>query len=944
MSESNQEKPASEKATEKEKSPWADSICLPETTFAMRAQLPVKEPTIIDYWQKNRIYKKIIDTRRAEGAPSFILHDGPPYANGNFHTGHALNKTLKDMIVKYKTLQGFYAPYVPGWDCHGLPIELAVMKKLANRKKGEDKDPQKVREACRAYAAEFITIQANDQSRFGVFWDHDHLDNLSDKSRKSNRNFYFTMSSDYESGILSAFRDLFAKGLIYKGKKPVYWDTKAQTAMAEAEVEYENHTSPSVYVAFEVENPDGFAGDLKPEKVVIWTTTPWTLPANLAVCFHPEFVYNIYKTPKGNIVIAGGLEEPFFAATGLTFSEKAPVSKEVIEQLVVRHPFVDRQSKVVFGDHVTLEAGTGVVHTAPGHGLDDYRVGLEYGLEPYSPVDHRGRYTSEFAMMEGEYVFDANEKIIELLKNSGALLAREDIEHSYPHSWRSHSPLIFRATPQWFLEVEPLRKSALEKTKEVEWIPSWGQSRFESMVENRPDWCLSRQRHWGVPIPAFTCSKCQSTHMDLASLDYIIEKVDKEGIEIWFDKPASELLPSGTVCGNCGNDQFEKENDILDVWFDSGVSWYATLKKNSDLSFPADMYLEGSDQHRGWFQSSLWPALGLEGQAPYKKVLTHGYVLDEKGKAMSKSLGNVISPITDIIPKYGADILRLWVSSEDYRTDNRIGLDMMDRLADSYRKIRNTFRYILGNLQDGADAGTLGADSVTEPVDKWALHELALLGERLSAAYEKSEFHQVYHRTLAYCTVILSNTYFDIVRDRLYCDDNKTHPGKNPGSAGKRNSTRAALKIILESLNRFIAPVLSFTAEEIHQVYAPERSVFEERWPELSAWRNDSLGEKFAPLWELKDEVNLKLEEARGKQLIKASLEAVVAIPSEKIEKTSFSGSELAFYLVVSEVKPAEGGEIIVEKSSHPKCPRCWIFQPLEPSGLCKRCDSVATL
>jgi isoleucyl-tRNA synthetase len=931
-----------EKANVKEQNKWSATICLPKTEFPMRAQLPEKEPHIIEYWQKNLIFTKILESRKAAGAPSFVLHDGPPYANGNFHVGHALNKILKDIINKFNLVTGHYAPYVPGWDCHGLPIELAVIKKLVNRKKDEEKDPRKVREACRKYAAEFIEIQAKDQSRFGVFWDNSNMASLDDKTKSAPKNFYYTMSADYEAGILEAFRDLFKAGYIYKGKKPVYWDTVARTAMAEAEVEYEEHTSPSIYVAFPVKNNvGGFSKrDIHPEFVVIWTTTPWTLPANLALCFHPEFSYAAYTTNRGNLVIAEGLEESFFKTTGLNFTSKEKITRDDVEKIRAAHPFIDRESKIVFGDHVTLEAGTGVVHTAPGHGLDDYRVGLAYDLPPYSPVDHRGRYTSEFALMQDTYVFDANEKIIALLKDKSLLLHHAPITHSYPHSWRSHSPLIFRATPQWFFKVEGLRELALEKTKNVEWIPGWGQKRFESMVENRPDWCLSRQRSWGVPIPAFTCKKCGHTLMNEKTLDYIISLVKEKGIEIWFDKEAGELIPANVVCPACDGGEFEKENDILDVWFDSGVSWYSVLKKNSDLKFPADLYLEGSDQHRGWFQSSLWPALALEKTTPYKKVLTHGYVLDEKGRAMSKSLGNVISPVTDIIPKYGADILRLWVSSEDYRTDNRISFDMLDRLSDSYRKIRNTFRYMLGNLGDGKNTNAINPSQIHDEIDLWALHELAALGEKIKKAYESYEFHQVYQRILAFCTITLSNTYFDIIRDRLYCDAQPDN-AKSDEFTAKRSSSLATLKIIFENLLVWMSPVLSFTAEEIQRLYNPEKSVFELTWPDISSWKNEKLEKKYAPAWLLKDCVNTVIENARTAGLIKASLESSVFLPQDEIKSTNFSPDELAFLLVVSDVQITQGAEIEVKKSTKQKCGRCWIYRDLNENGLCPRCAQV---
>jgi len=925
-----------------EKSSWSESIKLPKTVFPMKAGLAQKEPHLVNYWSKNSILSRINKKRAEKKAPRFVLHDGPPYANGNFHVGHSLNKILKDIINKFYLLNGYQVPYVPGWDCHGLPIELAVLKKLSNRKKGEENNPAFVRKACRDYASDFIKIQAQDQSRFGVLWDDSYLEKTSEKEQETLPNFYYTMSSDYEAGILEAFRDLFQKKYIYKGKKPVYWDTVARTAMAEAEVEYEQHTSPSIYVKFPISDNSSFANSIKPEFIAIWTTTPWTLPANLALCFHSEFEYNVYKTNAGNIIIAAGLEEAFFSKTGLTFSSKEKVEKASIENCTAQHPFLERKSLIVYGSHVTLEAGTGIVHTAPGHGLDDYKVGLEYQLEPYSPVDHRGRYTSEFAMMEGVYVFDANEKIIELLKEKNLLINRTDIEHSYPHSWRSHSPLIFRATPQWFFRVDELKDRALEEAAKVKWIPAWGQKRFESMIENRPDWCLSRQRQWGVPIPAFTCSKCGETHMTVESLNHVINLIKEKGLEIWFDYKSEELLPSQSKCLKCGSDKLEKENDILDVWFDSGVSWYNVLKKNPSLNFPADIYLEGSDQHRGWFQSSLWPAIALENQAPYKQVITHAYVLDEKGKAMSKSLGNVISPVDDIIPKYGADILRLWVCSEDYKNDNRISFDMLDRLSDSYRKIRNTFRYILGNLDDGEESKNLPEDVINEDIDLWVLNELALLAEKVENGYKNFEFHQVYQRILSFCTVTLSNTYFDIIRDRLYCDVSSANTRESE-FAGNRKSSIKTLQIIMDHLLIWLSPVLSFTTEEIyHVLHSGENSVFESSWPTtVSKWLNPAISEKLLPVWELKDRVNGYLEEARTKQIIKSSLEATVYLPESELSECSVSPEELDFYLVVSEIKASHESDIHIAKSEKQKCPRCWIYRDLTEKGLCPRCSRV---
>ncbi len=930
------------KENEQEKNPWSHTICLPQTEFPMRGNLPQREPEIQKFWEENKVYKKILESRRKSGAPVFLLHDGPPYANGNFHTGHALNKILKDTINKYHTLQGKYVPYIPGWDCHGLPIELAVQKKLANKKDSSDKDPIIIRRESRAYATNFIKIQAKDQSRFGVFWDNSEVETLTPENQFNPSTFYYTMSPQYEASILKAFRDIYSKGHIYKGKKPVYWCPVTATAHAEAEIEYKEAVSPSIYVAFPASHKD-----LPQESfVVIWTTTPWTLPANLGVSFHPEFSYALYNTPAGHLLIAEGLEEKFFAATNLSFSAKESLSQEQISELTVQHPFLDRESKVLFGDHVTLEAGTGIVHTAPGHGMDDYKVGLDAGLEPYSPVDHYGRYTDEFPLMAGMKVKDANPKILELLQEKGRLIHSSEIRHQYPHSWRSHAPLIMRATPQWFFAMDGLRAEALREAGRTLWIPDWGENRFKAMIENRPDWCLSRQRHWGVPIPAFTCEKCGETHMSTHSLDHIISLVEQHGIEVWFDRAASELLPPGATCEKCGHNQFAKETDILDVWFDSGVSWYSVLKDRDDTPIPADVYLEGSDQHRGWFQSSLWPSLAIEGKAPFKRVITHGYILDEKGRAMSKSLGNGIEPNTDIIPKFGADILRLWVASEDYRTDNTIGMDKLSHLAESYRKIRNTFRYILGNLRDGKEVETLSSRDVTDKIDLYFLNELALLAEEITNAYEKYEFHMVYQKVLHFCTVTLSSQYFDIIRDRLYCDATPDASGSQTAEAARRRSSLSALKIISDALMVYLAPILSFTMEEIFQLTSNGKdSVFSQAWPNVSIWKNDSLAEEFESLWKLKDFANRQMEQLRKNDAIGSSTEAMVEISGQDL--STFSPDEIARAFVVSAVvrdSSLSPGILRVKKAEGEKCPRCWIHAPLTEKGLCPRCSSVVTI
>ena len=898
----------------------------------MKANLAQREPSIIEFWQKNQIYSRLVQERK-DSTKRFILHDGPPYANGHLHAGHALNKILKDMINKFHILQGYYVNYIPGWDCHGLPIELAVIKKLANKKNDSHRNPTIIRKACRDYALEYMNLQAKDQTRMGVFWHHSGKEIKAGSSENNGRDLhiYFTMSRSFESSVLETLKELFIKGLVYRGKRPIHWCSSCATALAEAEVEYRMHTSPSIYVAFPVKNRENTS-------VIIWTTTPWTLPANLGVCFHPEFEYSVYQIKEGanskNIIIASGLEEDFFEKTGLKVISKSRLGEADIQKLEVGHPFLDQRSHVLFGKHVTLEAGTGIVHTAPGHGDDDHLVGQKYNLDIYSPVDHRGRFTEEFSQMAGVKVFDANPRIIELLKEKKALIKETTLEHNYPHCWRCHKPLIFRATPQWFLSVGKLKDLAFEKIKKVQWIPDWGESRFQSTIEKRPDWCLSRQRYWGVPIPSFSCTNCGQSYMEKESFEQIIDRVKKHGIEVWFEKKTHELLPQDVQC-ECGSKEFQKETDILDVWFDSGVSWNAVLKQNPELSFPADLYLEGSDQHRGWFQSSLWPALAIEKEPPYRKVLTHGYVLDEKGRAMSKSLGNVISPVQDIIPKYGGDVLRLWAASEDYRSDNTIGFNILNQLSDSYRKIRNTFRYMLGNLQDGRFSPTQEKTGITNELDKWILHRLALLGNQMKRAYQDYEFHTVYQRALRFCTIDLSQVYFDIIRDSLYCDDS---PDKVVSSS--RRSSLTTLRIILDHLNVWFAPILSFTMEEVYQTLGQKnnKSIFQELWPDCSHWIDQSLSDQFDAVWELKDKVNIELENARAQKEIGSSVDASVFLPKDH-ERLPFSTKLIAEYLVVSEVSFTDSKEIQVKLSGKEKCSRCWLRRKLSEFGVCDRCS-----
>jgi len=732
---------------------YSKTVNLPKSDFPMKANLPNREPAFLKKWEDDQIYKKIQESRKDK--ETFILHDGPPYANGHIHIGHALNKILKDVIVKHKTMMGYRAPYVPGWDCHGLPIELNVTKKLGKNARSMPKVD--IRKGCREYAEDFVSLQADEFKRLGVFAEYD--------------NPYKTLTNDYEAKIIDVFAELLEKKYIYRSKKPIYWCSTCVTALAEAEVEYDEHTSTSIYTKFPVESSsievDGI--DKDHAHVVIWTTTPWTLPANLAVSFNPEFGYSAYKYGSEYYIFADGLLDQFEKKTGLTNDGQIVLSRQDIEKFTVLHPFIDRESMVVFGRHVTLEQGTGVVHTAPGHGHDDYLIGLEYGLEVYCPVDDYGKYTEDFPEMKGTKVFEANSQIIEMLKEHNRLIYTEDIEHSYPHCWRCKKPLIYRATEQWFLGIDHdnMREKGIEVVDKTKWIPAWGESRFRSMVEGRPDWCLSRQRTWGVPIPSFRCADCGENLMTTETVQHFAKIARSENVDAWYSREIEDLLPEGTKC-KCGSTNFIKETDILDVWFDSGVSNMAVLDEREDHSWPADLYLEGSDQHRGWFQSSLWPALALKGEAPYKAVLTHGFVLDDKGKAMSKSIGNVIAP-EKLINQFGADILRLWVTSEDYRNDLRIGMDMVKQVSDSYRKIRNTFKFILGNISDFQDENKVAYDELMD-LDKWILHKLKKLHNEIIAHYENFEFHLVYRKIVNFCAIELSSIYFDISKDILYVE------------------------------------------------------------------------------------------------------------------------------------------------------------------------------
>ncbi len=920
---------------------YKTTLNLPKTDFPMKANLRDLEPKTIENWQREKIYDQL--QKHSEGKKTYILHDGPPYANGHIHIGHALNKILKDIIVKFKTMEGFRSPYVPGWDCHGLPIEHQVLKNLGPKKDAMGK--HEIRKLCRDYAGKFITIQRDEFKRLGVFGDWD--------------NPYLTMNYPYEASIVRELGKFVGAGGVYKGKKPVYWCGFDETALAEAEVEYAEHESPSVYVRFALPEAEKALPALKGKKtsIVIWTTTPWTLVANLAVALHPEFDYVAVETKGEVLILAEGLSRQSLEKFGITdhkIIEKFKGKK--LEGLKARHPFLDRDSLVILGDHVTLEAGTGAVHTAPGHGQEDYEVGLKYGLDIYAPVDQKGRFTKEAGEFAGQQVFKANKAIIELLQNRGALMAEEKISHSYPHCWRCKNPVIFRATEQWFISMKKndLLRKTVENANSVAWVPGWGKDRFLSMIENRPDWCISRQRAWGVSIAAFTCTDCGHLLLEKPVIDHVADIVEKEGSDVWFIKPASDLLPPGTSCKKCGKQNFEKEMDILDVWFDSGVSHAAVLKQRKELSWPADMYLEGSDQHRGWFQSSLLASVGTTGKAPYRTVLTHGFTVDGSGKKMSKSSGNVVAP-QEVIDKYGAEVLRLWVSAADYRDDIRISQEILTHLAEAYRRIRNTSRYLLGNLSDFDPDTDKVADKDLLEIDRWALHRLQKLIQRVRKGYDDFEFHLVFHSVHNFCAVDMSSFYLDILKDRLYTAK---------ASSIERRSGQTVMHAILTTMVRLMAPVLSFTADEVWR-YMKERektgSVFLAPFPQVDEKYIDAdLETRWEKIIAIRGEAAKVLEALRRDKKIGHSLDSCVTLYAEPQVFAFLQDyrDDLAFIFIVSSVEivkesdaPADaytsdivkGLRIAAGPAKGVKCGRCWMYSETvgtvkDHPELCGRC------
>lgn len=918
---------------------YKDTLCLPKTAFPMKARLSAREPEFLERWEKDQIYRQIIES--SVDHPRFIIHDGPPYANGHLHLGHALNKILKDIIIKSYTMMGYETTYRPGWDCHGLPIEHAVEVSLGEEKAGKSK--AEIRSLCRDYAEDFLDIQREEFKRLGVFglWDDP----------------YYTIDYKYEATIVRELGRFIDNGALYKARKPVYWCAECRTALAEAEVEYHDQVTPSIFVKFPL------VSDLSavvPElagvddlSVVIWTTTPWTIPANLAVAFHPELEYSAVRTDKGVLILATELAHDVLATCGLEEGETLAVFKGArVDGLKARHPLYDRESLLINAPFVTLDAGSGCVHVAPGHGEDDYVIGKAYGLEAYAPVDNDGCYTKDVPELAGTFVFDANDKVNEMLAEKGALLHSFKFEHSYPYCWRCKNPIIFRSTPQWFISMDQndLRGKALSEIERVQWIPTWGRERIHNMVTNRPDWCISRQRAWGVPIPVFYCKDCGESVASLALAEHVAGIFEEESSDAWFKRTAAELLPTGTVCPKCGGHHFEKEEDIVDVWFDSGVSYAAVCEQDDRLGMPVSMYLEGSDQHRGWFQSTLLASVGTRGQAPYEKVLTHGFVVDGDGKKMSKSIGNTIAP-QEIIDKYGAEILRLWVSAQDYTSDIRISDEIIKRLTETYRRIRNTARFMLGNLRDfDPAANTVPYDEMLE-LDRYALHLTQGLNEKVRAAYERFEPYVIYQLVHNFCVVDMSAFYLDILKDRLYvCRADSL----------ERRSAQTALMSILVDFTRLLAPILSFTAEDIWD-FVPafdgkEQSVHLSAMPGVNEQYLDAdLAVRWERIIALKQEVSKALEDARRDKVIGHPLDAQVTIHA--------GGDTLAFIKsceeMLSDVFICSGAVVVasdgpfgdseefpelkveVSRAAGEKCPRCWHFSDQigkDHPEVCPRC------
>ena len=922
---------------------YRETLNLPRTEFPMRANLAQREPEILRRWAGMRLYEKLLE--KNAGGRRFVLHDGPPYANGNIHIGHTLNKVLKDVIVKHRAMSGCFAPYVPGWDCHGLPIELEVEREMAGKGGRSKLD---IRERCRAYAERYVAVQRAEFERLGILGDWEHP--------------YLTMDPSYEAEEVRVLGRCIARDLLYRGKKPVHWCPSCATALAEAEVEYADLISPSVYVAypFVAPLPAPLAG-LRDPAAAIWTTTPWTLPASLAVAVHPDHEYVAIECAGRTLVVAA--DRAAAVALALGAAETPPALARCrgrdLEGSRCRHPWLPREVPVVLAEYVTLESGTGLVHTAPGHGQEDYETGLRYGLDVLAPVDARGRFTAEVPEWTGLSVFDADPRIVEHLRTVGALLASERFVHSYPHCWRCKNPIVFRATEQWFIGMErgDLRRRALAEIERVRWIPPWGRERIANMIATRPDWCLSRQRDWGVPVVALYCERCAAPLVSEALCTHVAAIFEREGSDAWFQRPVADLVPPGTRCAACGGETFRREDDILDVWFDSGVSWRTVVERHPQLGH-ADVYLEGSDQHRGWFHSALLTGVAVEGKAPYDTVLTHGFTLDGAGRKMSKSLRNVIAP-EEVIRRHGAELLRLWVAAEDYREDVRISEEILGQLVEAYRRIRNTARFLLANLYDFDPARDAVPHDRLPALERWVLHQTRGLAERCRAAYEAYEFHVIYHALNNFCSVDLSAFFLDVRKDRLYCER---------ADGAERRATQTTLHAILDVLARLMAPILSFTAEDVW-AHAPGRerpeSVFLAGLPVApEVWHDPPLASRFERLLAVRSAVTKAIEEARQAGLVKQSLEASILLGTADGAGDGLAAllaahaAELPDLFLVGAVVLGDGAavpespvvpglRVRVERAAGAKCARCWNTRALgaDPAHpeICARCATVVS-
>ena len=902
-----------------------DTLLMPNTKFPMRGNLPNKEPEFLKRWEEMDLYNKILE--KNAGKPSYVLHDGPPYANGNIHIGHALNKILKDFIVKYKNMNGFVSPYVPGWDTHGLPIEQVLVNNGVDRK---SMPANKFRNKCKDYALKQVDKQRADFKKLGVLGDWD--------------NPYLTLDPKFEAEQIRVFGKMVDKGYIYKGLKPIYWSPSSESALAEAEIEYHDHTSPSIYVAFDLVSENGAVE--KGTKFVIWTTTPWTLPANLGIAVHPDFEYQVVKYNGESYLVAK--ERVAFLAEKFGWENyetgEVLVGKD-LEYLLCQHPFLDRTSTLILADYVTLDSGTGLVHTAPGHGVDDYLVGqLQYKLGVLSPVDNQGVLTEEAGQFAGKFVFDANKDIIAHLAETGALLQQEDITHSYPHDWRSKKPIIFRATPQWFCSVDAFRTELLEAVDNTKFYSEWGKPRLYNMIRDRGDWVISRQRVWGVPIPVFYAENGEAI-LDIELIEHVAKIFEEEGSTVWFYKEAKDLLPEGYTHPGSPNGEFTKEMDIMDVWFDSGTSHQGCCAIRKELTYPADLYLEGSDQYRGWFNSSLITSVAVSGVAPYKELVSAGFVMDGNGNKMSKSLGNVISP-NDVGKELGAEIIRLWPASVDYTQDVRISKDILKQVSETYRKIRNTFRFLLGNLYTGTfnNQTDLLAYEDLEELDKYMVLKFEKVVAKVLGYYENYQFNSITTELINFFNVELSSFYLDYGKDILYIEGEDSH---------KRQSMLTVLYTVLSKSVRLFAPILSFTAEEVYDnmPYEDAESVHLTDFPVKNLVDDAALEAKWDKLLEVRDDVNKALEESRNEKVIGKSLEAAVEVYSNDAEVVELLNSvaNLNQFFIVSKVEVKENDGVAydlatvkVTKAEGHRCDRCWnIVDEVNEEGLCQRCASI---